>query len=211
MDRTGRVVRPWLGARTQDVTAAIAASLGRARPEGAIVRRVYPGGPTDRAGLRVGDVILAVNGRRIDDRAGLAFRFVATLRRGTTAELTVLRGGETRRLRFDVARAPEIPPRNVTEIEGRHPFAGAAMADLSPALAEELRIEGPERGVVVMEASRGSTARRLGFRRGDVVLKVNGSEPRSVAGLERLLHASGDRWRISLLRDGKALSFVFGA
>ena len=210
VDRSGRVVRPWLGARTQDVTAAIAASLGRARPEGAIVRRVYPGGPTDRAGLRVGDVILAVDGRRIDDRAGLAFR-IATLRLGTTAELTVLRGGERRRLRFDVAQAPEIPPRNVTGIEGRHPFSGAAMADLSPALAEELRIEGPERGVVVMEAPRGTTAGRLGFRRGDVVLKVNGREPRSVAGLERLLHASGDRWRISLLRDGKALSFVFGA
>ncbi len=83
------------------------------------------------------------------------------------------------------------------------------MADLSPALAEELRIEGPERGVVVMEAPRGTTAGRLGFRRGDVVLKVNGREPHSVAGLERLLHASGDRWRIALLRDGKTLSFVF--
>ena len=210
VDRTGKVVRPWLGARTQDVTAAIAASLGRARPQGAIVSRVYPGGPTDRAGLRVGDVILAVNGRPIDDRAGLAFR-VATLRLGAAAELTVLRGGRERKLRFDVAQAPEIPPRNVTELTGRHPFSGAAMADLSPALAEELRIQSPERGVVVMDAPSGTTAGRLGFRRGDVVLKINGREPRSVARLGRLLRASGDRWRISVLRDGKALSFVFGA
>ena len=209
VDRTGRVVRPWIGARTQDVTAAIAASLGRARPEGVIVRQVFPGGPTDRAGLRVGDVILAVNGRRIDDRAGLFFR-VATLRLGSRAELTVLRQGREHRLRFDVATAPEIPPRNVTALDGRHPFSGAAMADLSPALAEELKIEAHERGVVVMEARPGSTARRLGFRRGDVVLKVNGREPRSVAGLKRLLESAGDRWRVSVLRDGKALSFVFG-
>ena len=209
VDRIGRVVRPWIGARTQDVTAAIAASLGLMRPEGAIVRQVHPGGPTDRAELRVGDVILAVNGRRIDDRAGLVFR-VATLRLGSSAELTVLRRGRERTLRFDVVAAPEIPPRNVTALSGRHPFSGAAIADLSPALAEELRIEAVERGVVVMEARRGSTARRLGFRRGDVVLKVNGREPRSVARLERLLESAGDRWRVSVLRDGKTLSFVFG-
>lgn len=210
VDRIGRVVRPWIGARTQDVTASIAASLGRARPEGVIVREISPGGPMDRAGLRVGDLVLAVNGRRIDDRAGLFFR-VATLRLGTTAEITVFRQGRARKLRFDVAAAPEIPPRNVTEFEGRHPFSGAAMADLSPALAEELGIEGLERGVVVMDAGRASTARRLGFRRGDVVLGVNGREPRSVAGLKRLLDSAQDRWRVSVLRDGKAVSFVFGA
>ena len=210
VDRAGRVVRPWIGARTQDVTAAIAASLGQPRPSGAIVRQVYPDGPTDRAGLRVGDVILAVNGRGIDDRAGLLFR-VATLRLGSEAELTVLRQGRERSLRFDVIAPPEIPPRNVTELTGRHPFSGAAMADLSPALADELRIEGIERGVVVMKIRRGSTARRLGFRRGDVVLRINGREPRSVAGLERLLETADDRWKVSLMRDGKTVSFVFGA
>ena len=210
VDRAGRVVRPWIGARTQDVTVAIAASLGQPRPSGAIVRQVYADGPTDRAGLRVGDVILAVNGRGIDDRAGLLFR-VATLRLGSEAELTVLRQGRERSLRFDVIAPPEIPPRNVTELSGRHPFSGAAMADLSPALADELRIERIERGVVVMNVRRGSTARRLGFRRGDIVLRINGREPRSVAGLKRLLETADDRWKVSLMRDGKAVSFVFGA
>ena len=210
VDRTGRVVRPWIGARTQDVTASIATSLGRPRPEGVIVREIYPGGPTDRAGLQVGDIILAVNGRVIDDRAGLAFR-VATLRLGSEAELTVLRQGRERRLRFNVLAPPETPPRNVTELGGRHPLSGAAVADLSPALAEELRIEEPERGVVVMRARRGSTARRLGFRRGDVILRINDREPRSVGGLQRLLETAGDRWRVSVLRDGEAHSFVFGA
>ena len=209
VDRAGRVVRPWIGARTQDVTPAIAASLGMPRPVGAIVRKVYPGGPTDRAGLRVGDVILAVNGRGIDDRAGLQFR-VATLRLGATADLEVLRQGRRRTLEFDVIAPPEVPPRNVTELAGRHPFSGAAMADLSPALAEELGIDGVERGVVIVEMRRGGTARRLGFRRGDIVLGINGREPRSVAGLQRLLAAGIDRWRISLLRDGKAVSLVFG-
>ena len=210
VDRTGRVVRPWIGARTQDVTAAIAASLGLPRPSGAIVREVYPGGPTEGAGLRVGDVILAVNGREIDDRAGLRFR-VATLRLGSKAKLTVLRQGRSRTLGFDVIAPPEIPPRNLTELTGRHPFSGAQMADLSPALAEELKLEGIERGVVVMKMRRGSTASRLGFRRGDVVLRINGGEPRSVAGLKRLLAAPVDRWRVSLLRDGEAVSLVFGA
>ena len=210
VDRTGRVVRPWIGARAQDVTAAIAASLGQSRPVGAIVREVYPGGPTDRAGLRVGDVILAVNGRKTLDRAGLLFR-LATLRLDSNAELTVLRQGRERTLRFRVIAPPEIPPRNVTELEGRHPFSGAAMADLSPALAEELGVEGVERGVVVMRMRHGSIARRLGFRRSDVVLRINGSEPRSVAGLKRLLASTVDRWWVSLLRDGQTVSFVFGA
>ena len=210
VDRTGRVVRPWIGARTQDVTAAIAASLGQPSPSGAIVRQVFPGGPTGRAGLRVGDVILAVNGRGIDGRAGLRFR-VATLRLGSEAELTVLRQGRRHPIRFDVIAPPETPPRNVTALAGRHPFSGASVADLSPALADELGIEGIERGVVVMEVRRGSAARRLGFRRGDIVLRINGGEPRSVAGLKRLLESADDRWKVSLMRDGKAVSYVFGA
>ncbi len=210
VDRTGRVVRPWIGARTQDVTPAIAASLGQTRPAGAMVREIYPGGPADAAGIRVGDVILSVNGRAIEDRAGLSFR-VATLRLGGTAEFSVLRGGRELVLPFDVIAAPEIPPRNVTGLSGRHPFSGADVADLSPALAEELGIEAVDRGVVVMGVRRGGTAQRLGFRAGDVVLRINGREPRSVAGFKELLEASTDRWRVSLMRDGKTVSYVFGA
>ena len=210
IDRLGIVVRPWLGATTQDVTAEIGASLGLARPVGAIVREVWRGGPADRAGLRQGDVITAVAGRPIDDRAGLSFR-VATLRLGSSADLTVHRGERQRILRFAVMSAPEVPPRNLAELRGAHPLSGATIANLSPAVAEELKLDAMHSGVVVMTVRPGSTARRLNFRRGDIVLRINAREPGSVEALRALLRTPAARWRMSIRRKGKTLSIVFGA
>ncbi|MFN3538001.1 MAG: trypsin-like peptidase domain-containing protein, partial [Brevundimonas sp.] len=68
------VLRPWLGVRSETVTAEIARSLGLSRPQGVLVTSLYPGGPGDRAGIREGDVITAVDGVEINDSSGLNFR-----------------------------------------------------------------------------------------------------------------------------------------
>ncbi len=209
IDRQGKVVRPWLGATTQDVTAEIGASLGLDRPVGVIVRDVWRGGPADEAGLRQGDVITAVDGRPIDDRAGLSFR-IATLRLGATARLSILRGGRAQTLRLSVMSAPEIPPRNLTALTGQHPLSGATVANLSPAVAEELKIEAiPDKAVVIKIPPR-STAARLDFRPGDILLRINGREPRSVAGLRALLSRPAERWHMAIRREGETISVVFG-
>ncbi len=209
IDRLGKVVRPWLGATTQDVTPGIGASLGLDRPVGVIVRDVWRGGPADEAGLRQGDVIVAVDGRSIDDGAGLSFR-IATLKLGSTARLSVLRRGRERVLRLAAKSAPEVPPRNLTVLSGAHPLSGAAVANLSPAVAEELKVEAIPDKVVVMEVRARSAAARLNFRPGDILIKINGQEPRSVAGLRALLSRSARRWHMSVRREGEILSVVFG-
>ena len=209
IDRRGRVVRPWLGAATQDVTAEIGASLGLGRPVGVIVGDVWRGGPADEAGLRQGDVIVAVDGRPVDDRAGLSFR-IATLRLGSTARLSILRGGRARTLKLAVRSAPEIPPRDLTELTGAHPLSGAVVANLSPAVAEELEIEAIPDKVVITGIRPRSTAARLNFSPGDVLLGINGHEPRSVAELRAPLSRSAQRWHIVIRREGETFSVVFG-
>ena len=208
--RGGKIVRPWIGATVQPMSSDLAQSLRLKRPTGVIVNQVHPGGPAGRAGLRVGDVILSVNGREVSDRAALTFR-IATLRVGERATLGALRNGRRRSVEIELVKAPEIPPRNLTHLVGRNPFAGATVANLSPALAEELSLDSMRQGVIVVELKRGSTAQRLGIRPGDVVLSVNGHSVKMVRDLKDQLTRPSDRWRIALRRGGKTLSFVVGA
>src|SRR3546814_15449922 len=84
----GKLVRPWIGASGQPVTQDLAEGLGLARPVGVVVNDVYPGGPAAKAGLDVGDVVVAINGRDIDEPEALRFR-LATLGVGGTADPTV--------------------------------------------------------------------------------------------------------------------------
>src|SRR5690606_22161908 len=86
----GKLVRPWIGASGQPVTQDLAHGLGLAGPVGVGVNDVYPGGPAAKAGLDVGDVVVAINGRDVEDPEALRFR-LATLGVGGTADLTVLR------------------------------------------------------------------------------------------------------------------------
>ena len=206
----GHLVRPWLGAWGQAVNSEIATSLGMARPAGVLINDVYSGGPADRAGVEVGDVILSVAGHELNDPQALRFR-IATLVIGEKAELAVWRNGREVKLTLDMVPPPENPPREQTELSGRNPLSGAAVANISPALAEELGLDKVRPGVIVMGIRRGSTASRLGFRPGDAILAINGDKVTSVRDLKRILGQPAGRWRISLERDGKTLNWVIQA
>ncbi len=203
----GRLVRPWLGAWGQAVTADIATSLGLPRPTGVLVNTLYRGGPAARAGLSVGDVVLEVQGREVADPDSLDYR-IATLGVGSKADLTVWRRGRTRALRVALEAPPEDPPRDTTELGGSQPLAGAVVANVSPALADELGLDDVRPGVIVTKLRRRSSAARVGVRPGDRVLAVNGTDVASVRGLVRLLDETADRWRIAVDRGGKTLRIV---
>jgi len=201
----GRVVRPWLGASGQSVTAELAGSLGLTRPQGVLINEVYPGGPAERAGLRVGDVVTQVDGHEVDDAEALRFR-IATLPVGRSATLVALRKGETRQLAVALIAPPETPPRDQSELRGEQPLAGAVVANLSPALIDELKLEGEPRGVIVMAVKQGTPANRLGLQRGDIVVKVNERDVASVGQLQELLAVRTPSWRISVKRGQEVLS-----
>ncbi|WP_374448220.1 Do family serine endopeptidase [Stella sp.] len=204
-----RVVRPWLGAGGQAVTAEIAQSLGLRLPRGVLLNDVQPGSPAVRAGLRVGDIVLEVGGREVDDPESLRFRF-ATAPLGGTVPVVYLRDGHRTSVSVAVLPPPEDPPRQTTVLDGRHPLAGAEIANLSPALADEIGFQGPPRGVVVTRVRAGSIAHRRGFQAGDVVLEVNGEAMESVQRLRRALARGGAPWCIAVRRGEETLTATLG-
>ena len=117
------VRRPWFGGRLQPVTADIAESLGLDRPIGALVVSLVDSGPAATAGLKPGDVILAVDDQVVEDADGFGFRF-ATKPVGNKATLRVNRGGKIITLTVNTLVAPETVPRDLQTLTGRWPLAG---------------------------------------------------------------------------------------
>lgn len=200
------LVRPWLSFAGKPVTSEIASALGLARPVGVLIEKASHTGSGKRAGLVPGDVVVAVDRHDVDDVQALRFR-IATKPIGESVALKVVRRGETQALRFDLVAPPENPPRNLTRIRGRNPFAGVTVGNLSPALSEEIGVESGLNGVVVVGIDKRSTAARLGFRPHDIIRMVNGEKVRRVIDLERVAAESAPRWVVEILRDGRAIQF----
>jgi len=201
---TGGVIeRPWAGLRGQDVTAELAPALGLARPGGVVVNELFPGGPAERAGLQPGDVILAVGGQPVLDEKAMNFR-LATMGVGKTVALGASRKGRELALELALEPPPEEPPSDPRRLDGHQPLGGTTVVNLSPALAEDLGIADIWSGVMVLKVERGSPARRLGFRPGDLVLGVNGEAIDDTAELEAVIGgATSNVWQLEVERDGR--------
>ena len=149
----GRIQRPWIGAETQDVTAEIADSLGFARPEGALIAGLHPNSPLAVAGLKRGDVILGIDGKPVENAKELSYR-VATAQVGSSAIVEYQRGTERRETRVNLIAAPETTARDETLMKGNTPFTGLVVANLSPAVADELGLPSGSTGVVAADIKR---------------------------------------------------------
>src|SRR5262245_50488533 len=201
------VRRPWLGAKLQAVTQEIAESLSLKRPVGALVSTVVARSPAARAGMRTGDLVVSVDGQEVDDVNAFDYRF-ATKPLGGQANLGVMRSGREVRLAVALESAPEIS-RDETLIKARSPFLGAKVANLSPALADELRMDIDTKGVVVTDVENGSTAQSFGLQKGDVVLSVNNARIQTTQDLVRALSQPSRLWRLTIQRGGQQISAVF--
>jgi len=203
----GRIQRPWIGAETQDVTAEIADSLGFARPEGALISNLHPDSPLAVAGLKRGDVILGLDGKPVENAKELSYR-VATAQVGSSAIVEYQRGTERRETRIKLISAPETTARNETLMKGNTPFTGLVVANLSPAVADELGLPSGSTGVVASDV-KGGPARRL-FRKGDVILEVNGVVIDSVDTLNEALKKDNNFWQFAINRSGRVIRLQLG-
>ena len=200
--------RPFVGATFDPVTSEVAEALGLRRARGALVSSVLPDSPAEKAGLKPGQVVTAVNGISVEHPDALGYR-LATVGIGGEAKLTVSTNGEEEDLTIALDRAPETTPRDERLIEGRNPFSGAVVANLSPRLAEELRMPAGSVGVVVTEVNRGSPAARIGLQPRDIVIELNGTSVASTEILAGLAAEDPAIWRVEIERDGQRIRQFF--
>ncbi len=201
------VRRPWLGAKLQRVTPEIAESLGLPRPTGVLVQTITVSGPADVAGLKVGDLIIAVEGQGVDDPESLTYR-LATLPIGGSALITLNRQGKEAQVSLKLAPAPESVPRDEISLRGRSPFAGLKAVNISPAVAEEMRIDASGTGVVVSEITGSSPAEASGFKPGDIILEVNGAKIATTKDLDAATRGTSRAWRVTVMRGGRTITAV---
>lgn len=202
------VARPWLGARLQAVTPDIAETLGLARPIGALVANVVPGSPAARGGLKLSDLIVAVDGQTVDDPNAFGYRF-ATRPIGGSVSVEVQRNGRPVKLAIPLETAPDTGRDEIT-VTSRSPFQGAKFANISPALADEMRLDGNAEGVILVELGGDSTAASVGFQKGDIIVAVNGQTIKRTSDLASVTREPSRLWRITVVRNGQQISVVLG-
>ncbi len=196
-----KVERPWLGARLEALTREVAEGLNLDRASGALVTRVWDKGPAAEAGLLPGDVITAVDAFEVADARSVLYR-LATRGVGNRVRLDVLRKGKSQAVTVALCAAP-APTKDDTRImAGVHPFEGAQVANLSPSIADELALEDHD-GVVILGVRNGSTAQRLGFQAGDVIMQVGRETMSSILDLERAVAQRQRTWAIGVKRGGR--------
>jgi len=204
--KTGKpIVRAWLGATGQSVTAEIAQAAALDRPRGVLVKEVATDSPAAQAGVRAGDVIVAIAGHEVDDPEDLRFR-VATLPAGAPVPLTLWRAGKQQETSATLVTPPETPSRDTQTLEGRHPLAGVTVSNLNPALAEEMSLDMTTRGVVIGDVRDRSAAQRIGLQKGDLLVSLNNKPLPTVSALRQVVNAASSPWTLSVKRGNQTLS-----
>ncbi|MDO8547422.1 MAG: Do family serine endopeptidase [Nitrospirales bacterium] len=206
----GKVTRGWLGVGIQEVTAELAGKFGIKENDGVLVNDVFENEPAARAGLKPGDIIVKVDGRRVETPAGLS-RAVAGLTPGTKVALDVIRSGERRTITVDlgerkedavVASIPSPPPPPEVKL-------GLSVQDLTPELADKFKIK-DQKGVLVNKVDPGSVAQEQGLREGDLIKEVN---RQAVASAEEFKSAvaqakKGESVLLRVVRENRAFYSV---
>ncbi len=185
LKENGKVTRGWLGVQVQPVTPGIAESLGLKKAAGALVDEAQPNTPAEKAGLKAGDIITAVNGKAIKDSRALA-REISTMAPGTSAKLDILRKGESKTIDLTLATMPNTPEKQANASEHDNAVPGVPHLGLSVAPANETAGAG-DKGLVITGVDPDGPAAEHGLKTGDVILEVGGKSISSVADLRSAL------------------------
>ncbi|SDR39217.1 serine protease Do [Paraburkholderia fungorum] len=209
---TGHVSRGRIGVGVQPVTEERAKSLGLDTTRGALVGSIDPSGPAQAGGLHQGDVIVGVNGVRIDSTRDLIAQ-VSQLAPGTTATINVWRNGGEHKLAVtvgeqsaQVASAEPRMQRNPDQGQGRsqdqsRPRLGVAVRPLTADERQEASLPG---GVVVQQATGPAAA--AGIQAGDIIVAVDGTVIRNVQQLKQIISQADDSVSVTVVRDGEQAS-----
>ncbi|HWA11453.1 MAG TPA: DegQ family serine endoprotease [Burkholderiales bacterium] len=191
----GKVTRGRIGVQIQEVNQALANSFGLPRPQGALISRVEPGSPAQKAGLKSGDVVLGVNGKEVGQLGQLSSE-IAGMKPGSNARLDVWRNGSRTSIDVKVGQLDE--PQNIAAAgdgaQGLTPKLGLTVRELAPEERAQLKTDG---GLVVQNVS--GAAARAGIQPGDVILALNDTPLKSVDQLRSLVQKAEKSRTVALL------------
>ncbi|MEL7487364.1 MAG: DegQ family serine endoprotease [Pseudomonadota bacterium] len=193
----GVLQRPWIGASFSTVSADIARALKLDRPAGALIDDTWKKGPSEKAGLKAGDVVIEVDGKPVYDAETLRYR-IGVRNADEDADVKYIRGGKERAVKIRLELPPENPNPDERTLDGNQPLSGVTVANLSPKFNEEIGLDQLATGVVVVDAPRRSFAARRGLRRGYRILSVNGKRVNTSRDLEKEIAKTTTRWEIQV-------------
>lgn len=201
----GKVTRGYLGVLIQKVTPEIAESLGLEKARGALVASVSKDGPAERAGVKVGDVIVEFDGKEIKDSNDLPL-VVARTAVNKAARLKVLRDKREVMLSVTVG---ELKEEEVVASAAEKGDLGLTVQRVTPQVAESLGLEKAE-GLVVTGVEPGSAGDEAGLRRGDVILEVDRKPVKTVAEYRKVVGEASKRGKgiLFLVRRGESTLFL---
>jgi serine protease Do len=207
-----KVVRGWLGVSIQEVTSDLAEEFGVKDLKGALVSAVMKGSPAERAGIRQGDVILAFNGKDVEDTGHLR-NMVSQSPVGTKVKVKIFRAKKELEVEVTVAELPKNVGEALTEDdagasqEESNALSGITVRELTPELAKRFGAREGDRGVVVVKVDPGSKAFEAGIRAGDMVLQINQKEIATIEDYKKAIAKLSSKERILLLirRKGEDL------
>jgi serine protease Do len=177
----GRVVRGYIGASVQTLTPELAEAMKlKGQLTGALVGEVTPKSPSEKAGMKTGDVMTAVNSKKISDARELRL-MIGSMAPGTKVQIEVNREGQSKTLNVDLAEMPpgtaeegaETSPEESAQPQKATVFGGVAVADVTDEIRNALNLSKDIKGAVIAEIDADSPAAKAGLREGDVIQEVN--------------------------------------
>jgi len=210
---SGEVIRGWLGVSIQDVSEDLAEYYGIEMKKGALVAEVFQGDPADEAGIKPKDIIIAVNGERVESSRDLTAK-IADLKVGEKAKIQVLRDGKKKNFRVKINKRPDSLSEYGNDKYGRNQRQeeegmGIRVSEITPEMAKRLNID-KGRGVLVVSVKPGSKGEQAGIRKGDVIFEINRREINSIGAYQKALREVGEGETVAYLikRRGAGLAVV---
>jgi serine protease Do len=201
LQANGKVARGWLGVQIQPITDEIAESLDLKDKHGALVAGVEPGSPAERGGIKPGDVIVRMNGEKLDDFNDLP-KLVASVKAGSESTVEVERLGKTRKLKVEIGAMPDedVKVALAGDAESNDtPRLGVYLAELTPEARQRYRIGKDTEGVLVAGVQQGSPASKAGIQTGNVINMVGQEVVKSPEDIISKVKQSADEKKSSVL------------
>jgi serine protease Do len=202
--KTGKVRRGMLGVTIQSIDADLAASLNLPAARGAIVTSVTAGGPADKAGLKRGDVITAIDNQPVVDNNGLR-NLIASKAPGSSVEVTARRGGRDQNFNVALAELPDRQGQREGEESGGNGGTGnerfgLSVQPLTPESASRYGLDSDDQGLLVTRVDPVGSAANAGIRQGDLIQEVNRQPVKTVAEFSAAIQQSGAKPALVLVK-----------